>query len=276
MSNMRVVYDNAADRATLSASTTAGGLVVGSLLTDIKSEVWRSTAATAQLTVTWPTAEIIGMVALPFCSLSSGALLRVRGYALAADTTPIFDTGSQIAAAPPPFDAWGWGSEPLGVNAYAYGGAAYGIIWFTLSTVQKLVIDLDDSSNSLGYIEASRLVTGSYWEVINNAEYGVELGVGETSKHDRTDAGDLRTDRGVTYKTMSLDLSIMPITDRNNMWRIMRGNGMTRPVYLSLVPETADAFEEQIYQIYGKLSRQSSIRYQFVNQYATKLEIEEI
>ena len=278
MSNLRVVYDNAADRATLAASSTAGSLVVNNMLSDIKSEVWRSQGPTATVTVTWPDAgELIGMVALPFCSLSSGATVRVRAYETLAAALPVLDTGVVIAAAAPPFDVWGWGSEPLGVNAYAYGGGTYGVVWFnTIITAQKLVIDIDDTSNPLGYIECSRLVTGTYWEPVNNADFGVEIGVGDLSKHERSDAGDLRTDRGAIYKTMSMDLSIMPAQDRNAMWRILRGNGMSRPIYLSLVPQAQDAFEEQAFQIYGKLSRQSALRYQFVNQYSSQLEIEEI
>jgi hypothetical protein len=195
---------------------------------------------------------------------------------LATDTVPNTDTGWVIAAAPPPFDVWGWGTEPLGVNAYAYGGAAYGVVWFGVVTAEKVIVDIDDSSNNIGYVEASRIVTGTYWEAINNAEYGVEIGVGDLSKSERTDAGDLRTDRGTLFKTMSLNLSIMPAEDRNNMWRILRGNGLSRPVFLSLVPQATDAFEEQAFQIYGKLSRQSTLKYQFINQYSASLEIEEI
>lgn len=277
MANLRVVYENAADSATLSASTTAGSLAASNLLTDIKSEVWRSTGPTATLTATWAAGELVGMVAFPFCSLSSGATIRVRAYTNMADATPVLDTGVQMAAEAPPFDVWGWGSEPLGVNAYAYGGAAYGCVWLnTIVAVKKIVIDIDDSSNPLGYIECSRLVTGSYWEPVYNAEYGVEVGAGDLSKHERSDAGDLRTDRGAIYKTMSLDLNYMPAADRNAMWRILRGNGMSRPVYLSLVPKAQDAFEEQMFQIYGKLSRTSAMKYQFMNQYSSTLEIEEI
>ena len=68
---MRIVADNAADRSTLIASSTAGLLAASNLLTDIKSEVWRSTGTSATLTMSWPVAELVGMVALPFCSLLS-------------------------------------------------------------------------------------------------------------------------------------------------------------------------------------------------------------
>jgi len=78
MSNMRIVYDNAADRATVTASSTAGALVVANLLTDRKSDVWRATGPAASIYAAWPAAETIQAVALPFCNLSPTATMRVR------------------------------------------------------------------------------------------------------------------------------------------------------------------------------------------------------
>src|SRR5438874_12331165 len=106
MPNIRVIYNNAADRATLTADTTAGSLAVTNLLSDIKSAVWRATKTSGTITATWTKAEPIGGVILPFCNLSSEALVRVRGYANVNDTTPLFDTGN-IQACP---------SLPLGIG----------------------------------------------------------------------------------------------------------------------------------------------------------------
>ena len=44
MSNLRLIYDNATDRATsISASTTSGALVAAYMQTDMKGQVHRST-----------------------------------------------------------------------------------------------------------------------------------------------------------------------------------------------------------------------------------------
>ena len=37
MANLRIIHNNAADRATLAASTTAGSLAAGNLLTDLNN-----------------------------------------------------------------------------------------------------------------------------------------------------------------------------------------------------------------------------------------------
>jgi hypothetical protein len=275
MPNLRVVYDNAADRATITASTTAGTLVPANLKTDYKSEVWRSTGLSATLTVDFPSAELIGMVAFAFCSLSAASTIRVRGYATPSSPTPLIDhTG--FACYGTDFDRISWGMEPLGANAYSYGGASYGVLWLpAVHACGRLVIDIADV-NPLGYIEASRLVCGTYWSPEYNAETGATIGLVDNSRNERTDAGDLRTDRGTVHKTLSFDLNFMTELDRNALYNILRGNGMFKPVYISLIPESTDNVGEQVFQIYGKMARTSTIKYQFAHMYSTQLNIEEL
>lgn len=78
MTNLRIIYDNAADRATLTASTTAGTLGVTNLQNNRKGRPWRATGTTARLGATWAAPESIGGVFLPFCNLSPTATMRVR------------------------------------------------------------------------------------------------------------------------------------------------------------------------------------------------------
>lgn len=277
MPNLRVVYDNAADRATIAASSTAGSLVPANLQTDYKSEVWRSTGTTATLTLTWATAEIIGMFALAFASLTSGSTFRLRGYANVGDATPVVDvTGYPCAGTD--FDMFGWGNLPLGANGYSYGGGAYGVLWLSTQVqIAKLVVDITDTNNTLGYVEASRAVCGSYWEPVNNAESGALVNMVDSTKSERTDAGDLRSDRGTVHKTLDFDLNFMTKEDRNALYNIVRGNGMFRPLYVSLTPSsTDDTVGEQVFQVYGKLSKQAAIKYQFANIFVSQLQIEEV
>jgi hypothetical protein len=275
--NLRVVYNNAADRATLTASSTAGTCVVTNLQSDFKSEVWRSNTTTETVTMTWAVGEIIGMVALAFCSLSSAATFRIKAYNLSTDSTPAYDA-TKLCCPASMFDAFYWGTEPLGVNAYSYGGATYAVAWIPPNAYQKIELVITDS-NPLGYIEASRLVCGTYWSPTYTAEMGAAVGVVDNSKQERTDAGDLRTDRGTVHKTLNFDLNFLTQQDRNSLYNIIVGNGLFRPLYVSLLPEETsdqDQIGEQVFQIYGKMSRQGSIKYQFVNQFSTQLELEEL
>lgn len=78
MSNLRIIADNAADRATLAASDTAGALAVTNLQNDRKGQPWRATSTAARLGATWTTSELIGGMFLPFCNLSPTATMRAR------------------------------------------------------------------------------------------------------------------------------------------------------------------------------------------------------
>lgn len=277
MANLRIIYDNAADRATLAASSSVGTMTVDRLLTDIKGDVWRSVGPTATITATWARAETIGGVALPFCNVSSQATLRVRGYADPADVAPLFDTGAVAACPAPVLGLWNWGSQPLGSNSFAYGGGTYGRVWMPVpGAVKKLVIDIDDSAGAAGYIEAGRLVCGAYWEPCDNADYGAPIASVDSSKHYRTEAGDLMTDVGTRHRKQSINLSAMSPVDRATLWSIVTGNGMPRPIFFSLYPNNQDSRLEQTHQLYGKLSSLAAVNTPYFQRYATSLDIEEI
>lgn len=276
MKNLRIIHHNAADLAAISASSQSGALSVRNLLTDIKSEVWRSTGTHATLNAVFPLTSLIAAVALPFCNLSATATLRVRGYALAADAVPAFDTGAVQACAHQPLGAWDWGLEPLGVNAFSYGGGAYGRIWFAPAWVEKLEIDIDDALNPAGYIEASRLLAGMYWSPENNADYGASLTADDASQHYRNEGGDLLTNVGPRNRKLALSLTAMSPPDRSKLMAILRGNGKSRPVFVSLFPESDDPLLEQDHQVYGKLPDAAAVATPQFERYSTSITVEEI
>ncbi len=276
MNNLRIVYDNAVNRtSSLTASSTAGSLVAANLLTDIKSQTWRATGTSATLTATLAANETIACVALPFVNFTSGATIRVRGYATPSGTL-LIDTGAVAACASVPAGLKGWGTRSLGANAFAYNGGAYAYAWFAPTVVQQLVIDLADSGNPAGYIEVSRLVVGNYWSPTYNADYGVTLTPADQSKQFRTDAGDLLTDLGTRSRSMKLNLSNMPATDRLAMTNLLTGNGLSAPVFFSLYPGSSDPALEQTFSIYAKLSAISSITANLPGVFVAPLELEEV
>lgn len=189
----------------------------------------------------------------------------------------MLDTGAVLAAQQEVFGYADLGMPSFGVNNFGYGGGNYATLWFTPTNARRMVIDIVDSSNASGYVEAARLVCGTYWSPAINPSYeSVRLSMAELSKHERSDAGNLHTDRGPLYKTLTFNLQYMVEADRDFFWRITRGNGMTRPVFVSVTPESSNVKEEKMYQVYGKLSRQSELQYQFASQFAGQLQIEEI
>lgn len=285
MNNLRIIYDNAGDRAALTASSQAGALGPANLQTDTKSAILRSTGLAQTLTVTWPTQESVACVALMYTNLTSSARMRVRGYAQPGDTTPVLDTGNVYPSKEAVHGSYPWGTMPLGWNAYkwggvntwAQGGGSDAVVWFDAVRVRRLVIDLDLRYSRETYIEASRLVVGNYWSPEVSADSGASLLLQDTSENYRTAAGDLRTARGVSSDKISLNLSHLELLDRARLMRILRECGKDRAMLFSLFPDNpAEPMVEQDHMIYGKVANLDAVTTPYYQNYSAPLQIEGI
>lgn len=277
MPNLRIIYDNATDRSAITASSTAGSLSASNIKLDKKSKIWRSVGTTATLTMTWTSSEIVSGIVLPFCNLLSTDRARIRGYTNTVDTVPLFDTGNIAIVGSQPLGLWDWGTIPLGVNAYSYGGGTYGLKWLdNYYSIKKLVIDIDATTNPAGYIEVSKIVAGSAWSPIYNTAFGMTSTHVDTSTKNRSEGGDPFLVRGATYKTISFDVSWMQAQDRQRFNEIMRGNGLTKSMFISLFPLDTDVEKEQTYQVFGKLSQINGVSHTMFTIYAGHIDIEEI
>ncbi|PHV29517.1 hypothetical protein CSQ93_05480 [Janthinobacterium sp. BJB426] len=276
MTNLRIIYDNAGDRAVLTASSQADALGPANLQHDDKFYLLRSVGLALTITATWPSPQIVGCAALPFCNLTPTATIRVRGYVEPGDAMPDFDTGVVPACEYARLGMWDWGALPLGVNAFSYGGGTYARCWLPMVSVKKLVIELADPDNPAGYIEAARLVVGPYWSPEQNASYGAGVTSFDTSTQNRTGAGSQTVERGAMYRKLSIELEHMTPLDRAELWRIVRGNGLTLPLLVSLYPDSDDGELEQAHQVYGRLASNFAITTPYYQTYATNIEIEEM
>ncbi|MGK5056068.1 hypothetical protein ACQ4WY_03875 [Janthinobacterium sp. LB2P49] len=260
----------------LTASSQAGTLGPANLQREGKAMVLRSTGALQTISATWPSPEIVGGVILPFCNLTPTATIRVRGYVEPGDSVPDFDTGAVPACEYARLGMWNWGALPLGVNAFSYGGGTYGRSWFQMRSVKKMVIDLADPDNPAGYIEAARLVVGAWWSPEQNASYGAGVTPGDTSIQYRNGAGEQKVERGALYRKLSISLDHMTPLDRAELWRIVRGNGLSHPLFVSLFPDNDDVELEQTHQVYGRLANLAAITTPSFQAYATTIEVEEL
>lgn len=284
MTNLRILYDNAADRATLTASSQAGTLGPANLQIDRRSAVLRTTSTALSITATWPAVELVACVALIYTNMNSSARMRVRGYATVGAATPVLDTGSIMPCAEAPLDASPFGHLPLGWNAYKWGGVntwsrgggADGVAWFEPVSVRQLVIDISSIDNPDAYIEISRLVTGNYWSPEHNAEYGASLALQDTSENYRTAAGEPRTVMGATSEKLSVSLSHLVPADRARLMRILRESSTVRPLLFSLFPENPDPVLEQDHMLYGRVTNLDAVSTPYYETYAAPLQIEGI
>lgn len=85
--NLRIIYDNAIDRATtLTADTTAGTMGPTALQRDGKSDVHRTTQRSVAYRATWTAGELLGGVFITPCNYSDTATMRTRASKESAAT----------------------------------------------------------------------------------------------------------------------------------------------------------------------------------------------
>lgn len=281
MPNLRILHDNAADRATITASSTAGSLVAANLQNDTIGLVHRSVGRSVTYTLNWTVDEAVAVVCIPACNLTAGATMRVRCYD-ALDNLA-HDTGEVYAAAGAVLGDWDW-SGPLAVNAFYPvpdnvneffdKGFGKGIVWFPLTLARKVVIDVIDLANPSSFIDASRLVVGQYLEPHYNAGAGASVSFIDDSQTSIAASGDLRTDRGARRAQLQFDLGWITEADRNRVARILRDAGRHGWMLMSLYPEHGNPLIEQTGMIYGKLREPRGIAHNYAPLFSTSFDIE--
>lgn len=250
MPNLRIIYDNRADAATVTASTTSGTLVAANMQTDYKGQCHRSTGTSVSYTLTWASDQTVRGVALPCTNLTSTATWRIRLYnssdVVIADSTAITAvTGLNLN-----LNSW----TTRNVNSFFYGGASKSTYWFASSytTVRKCVIDLVDTSNPAGYIDCSRVVVGDYWSPQYNVDKGMTIDVVDNSAVERRDSGDFAVDRKFLNDTISFSFGLMTDSDRNELLKIIKLAGITKNILVSVLPGNSSQKAEQDFTLYGK------------------------
>jgi len=94
MANLRILYNNIADLASSISVATAASASTDwdKLLTESKTEIFRSTTTTPTITYNWSSNQSINCIILPCTNFTKDALIRVKLYD--ASNVLIHDTGS--------------------------------------------------------------------------------------------------------------------------------------------------------------------------------------
>lgn len=293
--NLRIVYKNLADTSTITASTTAGNITTptNNLKLDTKSKVYRSATGStnttaATLVIDSNSTITANCVVLAFTNLTAAATIRVRAYSTTVvlgstvDTEPT-ETGTLVStpvssgADPVPYQQTGldyWGIEVPSTTTIRHG---YARIYFSNTSARTFVITITDTNNPDKFIEISRLIMGTYWSPKYNTSYGLSKTTKDLSTSERSEAGDLVTLIKPSYDTLSFDMKFLNAEDRTNLQKIIKNNGTTKSIFVSLFPENeADFGKEQMYQIYGRMSQLFPVDHPLYEMYGSQLDIEEV
>ncbi len=271
MPNMRLIYSNEIDSATITASTTAGSLVASNMQNEYKGKVHRSTGTSVTYTCTWGTTKTVGGVALPATNLTGSATIRVRLYDQTG-TRLLSDSGTVYACPGNNIELWNW-NMPLNANAFIFGGASKSVVWFDSHyAVDKIIIDLVDTTNPAGYIDCSRIVAGIYWEPTYNVSNGLNVTLADMSENSRNASGDLLSNRGAIYDTLEFDFDVLVEQDKIKLLQILRKIGTSNNILISIFPDSNSLIEQQ-HLIYGKRSN-SSVSTKLYGIYSHAMQIE--
>lgn len=275
MANLRIVNSNITSISTLSSSGVES-LPLDSLKDNIKSNIWRNNAISDTVTVTFSEGQFVSLVSFVFCNFTSTATMQIKLYTLAGDALPIYDTGAIECCVNSPFGIFGWGTEILGANAFSYGGGTYARVWLPEVVIaEKIEIIINDVNNTANYLEAGILVIGQYWTPTINAAYGAFSKELDYSNKLKNESGDTIVNIGPRGRVVSLNLERLDSPNRIKAMSMIKNNGQSNPLFLSLYPEDTDTSLEQDNQIYGTLF-DGNVTNSYYNNFENSITIEEV
>lgn len=244
----RIVSDNVADAATITASNTAPDLGADWVKTEAKTEVCRILSGTGAFTLTWDDPVGIDCVALPAWNGSASSEIRARCYFEKTGGSALYDSGWQWAASGPMLAHYDF-SQPLNVNNFAEG-ATVTAVWVPNISARRVVIDLRDPNRT--YLDISRVIVGAALSLCG-VSYGSAATVADDTTVTRTASGDVRIDRGAKRRAILLNLDYIPPEKRHQIMRIINA-GLQRRHFFSGYSSGADPSLEQELMMYGVLS----------------------
>jgi hypothetical protein len=234
----RILADDLILAATLSASPSLEStLPVGNLRTLERSEVARSTSASDQvISGNFAASSPVSCCVLWRHNLTTAATWRLELFnAINQGGTKVYDS-TAVAA---------FFADPLEALLADYGAdlgeweqpAQAAVLYFQEVTARSFRLTLSDSANPAGYLQASRLMIGAYWEPSIGADYGHEFQWVDPSVQARAASGVLRTPivRG-PVRQLSFDCSQLSMADSAALTRIIGRIGLRAGVWISLYP----------------------------------------
>ena len=196
MSNITLAWPNYIDRLTVSsADPYSSTLPLSNVLTPIYSQVARVNGTSTQIKLVATRHLSMGAFAIVNHNLSAGAKVRVRVFYESNFTTQLHDSGWMAA--------WRANYESTQLewedDTFWLGTPDAELIrnFNSLSTYfadqsyagLSLIIDIEDSGNTAGYLEFGRLFVGQWWQPRLNPQYG-NMPISYEDQSERAEAGD--------------------------------------------------------------------------------------
>lgn len=246
--NARLIFPNVADDATLiSSPAEVAALPVENLQVQTRGDVWRSNGVISAQHILGDLVgyQPVSALALVRHNLTATATYRLRLYDGAGQTgTTLYDSGTVMTGGT--LQGWGefvWGVDPWGSATLEDWPVPYLAVWFAAVTALSFDLELTDTGNPDGYLQAARLVLGDTFEPAHNMAYGLEIAWREQSKQVRTEGGTLRTDEREAYRRIGFALGVLSVAERATLFDRLRRVGLRNDLFLSCFPNDATSLE---------------------------------
>ncbi len=237
MANFRILAYNVVDAAAITADPAmAATLPVTNLQLDTERErVARTTSLASQdVKLTWAANQTVNAIALARTNLTTGGTKRDLLYSDAAWTTGIHDSTALAA-----FSTSGLGA--IDVATYLdpdFDHLRNSVYYLSeLTNVRSAIVRLADAANPDGYMQATRLFMGKYFEVTYNPEDGnAELTLMDSGSGSRADDGTHIVSKGWKARRLVINLNWVPDADLPTLLAIGRYLGADRECFIDLYP----------------------------------------
>ena len=268
-SRLSIIHTNAADAATLSVSPTENASwPVANLKSQMRSEVLRTAGVSAQqVRAVWAAAVPISAVALCQHNLTAAATWRIRLYSDAAFTAQVYDSG------------WGTAYDSAGIGVIDTIAAATfreyknSVAWFSATNALSMTIDLSDAGNADGYLSAARLFAGSYVELTRNFDWDHTLTlVSQSAQASSVGGSTLSVWGGATKRELELPMSMLPSSDREFIFDLIRAKDVNGDFFLSAWPGRGGK-ETRDYQGWAKLKSWQGMKRPLLNWYGSSVTV---
>ena len=279
--NMIISSTNYSDGGTLTVDDEVATLPATNLQDQQIVKIWRNTQTSAQIDVDFGQQRIIDFMALIRHNISQTGTIRWRLSAVSDFSTTVYDSGT--------IDAWPiveeFGTLPWGV--FQWGGrlnpevaAEYTISSFDVLTsavqARYLRIDISDSLNADGYLQAGRLIAGPSYRPSVNYANGVQFEFVDESRITKSRGGQTFVDEVERYRVMRFELINLPENEMfgNVFNSIDRLRGVSKDILV--IPQPAKSSTWITQNIYGRIRQTQPITNSALTYYGRMIEVEEL
>ena len=165
---------------------------------------------------------------------------------------------------------YGIGDGPLGIIPLGGYSSEVGqripssVVWMPKTIASFARITLIDGDNPDGYIQASRLLLGDYWEPTFNFEPGYSSGPITNSKQISLQNGAIYANRMAQQRDMSISFKNLMPEEEVTVFEFVSHVDLNQHILVSTYPLEGSAIE-QLHTVLGNVTNWSKVSHESLN-----------